>query len=350
MSTSAFTSLGVIAASAAAIACACGPRETGPARAPLEVRVDGATVPRQARPPAPAPAGQERSPGENGPRTPADLIGEVGRLAPDPETTLFVNSREIRAHAWAEDLERAIASVLVGWDQFMPRDLVHPIRDVDWVVMAGDLTLGHTDDNVFVARYTFDEARADAVTRDLLPRLEQSGDVALGIAGASAIHARVDGADRAYVRAAPHVLAIVPQRQASAAATRIQSASVPDAPRPGELARLVTRSRAARRRLPEAIREVRAWLEPHDGRIALHVEGECPTDDAARGALEELKLTIGVARSRTLVRVALGGILSRAKLSRDGRVVRATTEIDQGELKRLVALTCSRTASCADEP
>lgn len=292
--------------------------------------------------------GEAHDPGEGGPSTPEGMIGDLGRLAPAPPTTLLVHSREIRAHAWAPDLERAIVSVLSGWDRFMPRELVHPIRDVDWVLMAGDLVLGRTDDDLYVARYAMAEPRAREVEKALAARF--GGASPLSLPGASAFTATVDGAERAYVRVAPALLAIVPRASASAAAERLARATVPERPRPGELARIAMRRDGGFPGLPPEIRELRAWLSPAGERVALGVEGITSTDDAARVALDGLTRRLEAVRRQRIARIAVGAALASVTLSRDGRVVRARALLERDELRRLVALQCARTSACPDEP
>jgi len=131
--------------------------------------------------------------GSNGPKDPEGMVGPAGKTAPSPYTmALLVNSAAMRAHPLGQRVLSALTGVLVGWGTFMPMDLVHPLKDVDWVLLVGNLVMGHTDDNTFLSHHNLPEKKADTVSAQLMKRLNGK-KTALGF------NAEVDGAERAYL-------------------------------------------------------------------------------------------------------------------------------------------------------
>jgi hypothetical protein len=337
----------------ALLGCAAPPPE--PATASSAPRTPPATS--VAVDPAPEPApepptdDQDSQPppalpaGANGPSDAVGLIGEAGQVVTGtPDTVLLVNSARIRAHPSAESLSRVITGVLAGWSQFMPTDLIDPIHDVDWVLMAGTLIMGSTQNNVFVARYNVSEPRADEVSKTLLKRLPKAREARLGVKGAKAITAHVDGAERAFVRARPGILAIVPAADGKRAAELFGKIEPPRTVREGELLRFAVPDRPSRLMwmIPPEVKALRVWMEPGAGaEILLHAEGDCEDGAAAERVVEYLQRNLEQQSRRLAVRLAIGALLERTRFWQDGRVARMSTTLHERDL-RAAALFTSR--------
>jgi hypothetical protein len=302
--------------------------------------------PRARLPPPPLPAGA------NGPRDAREMIGDAGELAPAPHrATLLVSSAAVRAHPWGDVLGKAITAVFSGWGDFMPYDVVHPTKDVDWVMMSGSLVLGSTQQNVFVARHNLTEPKADAAAGALLKRLPAAKKTDVGVKGVVALTAHIDGADRLYLRPKPGVLAIVPPPEAKRAVELLRRVELPASVRAGELVR-VAYSKGTRLRmfsaLPSSVDGMRAWLEAaKEGGVVAHAELDCGTAEQAAAAADDLADRIGAALSSPLVRVAFGALKERMRIWPDGATVRVRAELAEEELRAVATLACARTAACA---
>jgi hypothetical protein len=279
-----------------------------------------------APPPAPPEPKRAPPPGSSGPTDAVGLVGEAGRIVPEgAETILFVNGAAIRKLPSADAFRRAITSTLVGWDQFMPVDLVDPIRDIDWVVIAGSLMLGSTQKNVFLAHYNVPEPAADVVTNKLVARMPK------GKREGNGLTAEIDGAPRAYLRPKAGVLAIVPPEDGKRVADVLGRAKVAASVRPGEALRVVWngRRRAWATHVPRAVTRARAWiLAGDDGHLRVAAEGDCADEGAASEAVGELHDELDRVTQSTFARLLLGPLAEAKALWSDAHVVRYDAPLD----------------------
>ncbi|HSO36904.1 MAG TPA: hypothetical protein VLT33_30470, partial [Labilithrix sp.] len=310
--------------------------------APL-ARSDDAGAPEAAAPRA-LPAGS------NGPRDAVGMIGDAGKVFPDEATTvLLVNSAVMRAHPLGTRAMQLLTSVLVGWDQFMPIDLVHPVRDLDWVLLAGTLVMGSTRNAVFVSRYNVPEAKADLVSAELMKRLANGKKTKLGVAGVTSFTATVDGAERAYVRPKAGVLAIVPAADGKRTAELLATADVATAPRPGELVRIAwPRASRAPLPVPRAVRALRIWINgAAKDELTIAAEGECSDEAAALAAADDLRSRLR-ARAPGFARAVLRPVIDDAAIWADGNVVRYEAKLPEALLEMAAGLACMQATGKAD--
>jgi hypothetical protein len=297
-------------------------------------------------------AGPALPKGANGPRDPVGLIGEAGKIVPaNRETVLLVNSAEIRAHPWGNDLRAVITTVLAGWSQFMPYDLVHPTDDVDYVVLSGSLWLRMTRDNVLLARHRVPEPRADAVFATLAQRLGgQATDV--GVPGTKAITGEVDGADRTFVRPRPGVLAVTPPADAARTAEFLRRTPLPDAVRRGELVRITYEGRRGMLTgwLPDTIGSLRFWVTADGGKTTANLEGDCASAADAEGAVKVIQEKLAREQRSLPVRMLSNGILERIVVWQDGAIVRLLLDLQAEDVRLATVMAClARGAPCATE-
>ena len=316
-------------------------------------------IPEQATPPAAVAAGTDRadagaaaaatphalSAGSDGPGDAVGMIGEAGRIFPESATTVMLaNTAAMRAHPLGPRLMQLITTVLIGWDQFMPVDLVPPVRDLEWVMLAGTLVMGSTRSAVFLSRYNVSEPAADGVSAELMKRLGSAKKTKLGVIGATSFSAIVDGTERAYVRPQPGVLAIVPSAEGQRVAEVLAKTSIPVAVRPGELLR-VSWPHATRVAfpLPGAVKAARVWITgPSKDELVLAAEGECSDGAAALEAVDELRERLRGSAPSGFARALLRPFVDDAAIWADGRVIRYEAKLPEAMLDAFIALTCMK--------
>jgi hypothetical protein len=346
----------VAGAALCALSAGCGSNE--PAKRPLAIPEQPDAG--EAGAPAPiavavaaepvAPIVRTMPAGANGPHDAAGMIGAAGAaVVGSPEMTAFVNTAEIRAHPKGEQIGRPLVAALVGWNTFMPHDLVHPLRETNWVLMSGSLYLGSTQKNVILASHTLDEKGADGVFTQLEKRLPGKR-VDLKVAGVKSLEATVDGGERAYVRAKPGVLAIVPKDEGKRVAELVRRVEVSPSLRKGELVRI------AFARVPRQVSSFmqvrlgpsRVWIEADGPALSLNAEADCRDDEDAARTAEQVRAALDGVRG-------IGGLAARsltrdAAVWPDGKVVRYRAELDERILGLLSMAVCAGDAACGIPP
>lgn len=307
---------------------ACG---GGTSPKPIEVPVAsekdaGAPV----APPAPAPNDDAPLPlGANGPTDAAGLIGEAGAiLPPNPETLLLVNSAEIRKHPNADAIRRLVMSGLVGWNMFMPHDIVDPIREVDWALVSGSIYLGHTQRTTFLAHYNLSDARTDAAIDLLLKRLATTQRE-----GPRSFTATVDGARHWYAVPRLGTLLIAPMSPPDLGrdmAARFGKVTVPANVRQGELVRLSgdPRRSPVARYLPAEVKTFRMWILPEGDAISLHFEGDCEDEVSADAAVVHARRELAGFSRSAIVRMVARKLIAPQLVRRTGKTLRYDAVVD----------------------
>jgi hypothetical protein len=280
--------------------------------------------------------------GWNGPRDANALLGAAGEaITGSPESLVFVHSSAIRADARRDQLRNALLGVLPGWSEFMPYDVVDPIRDVDWVVMSGSLVMGSTESNIILARYNLTEERADVAMATLLKVLPSAHPTSVP-SGAPAITARVDGVERLYVRPRPGLLAIVPIDDGPRVTILLARTGAPTDMRRGELLRIADRKPRGEAFGAPQLRGTRVWVMATRKRTTtVRVEGDCDTADAARGALEAIDARLHDGTIPTWTKL-VAPWLGRIRLHADGPVVRASVALGEDDVEMLAKLAACR--------
>ena len=270
--------------------------------------------------PSPAPEDAPLPLGANGPTDAVGLIGEAGAiLPPNPETLLLVNSAEIRKHPNAESIRRLVMKGLVGWDMFMPHDIVDPIREVDWALVSGSIYLRHTDRTTFLAHYNLDDARTDAAIALLLKRLAKPSRE-----GPRSFTATVDGARHWYAVPRVGTLLIAPIDKGADMAARFAKVSLPASVRPGELVRLsgdLARSPVAGY-FPEDVKTFRLWILREGDGLSIHFEGECVDEAAAEVAVVAGRGRLASFGRSAIVRMVARKLIAPDLVRRSGKTVR----------------------------
>jgi hypothetical protein len=283
--------------------------------------------------------------GSDGPGDAVGMIGEAGRIFPESATTVMLtNNAAMRAHPLGPRLMQLITTVLIGWDLFMPVDLVPPARDLEWVMLGGTLVLGSTRSAVFVSRYNVSEPAADAVSAELMKRLGNAKKTQLGVAGVKSFNAVVDRAERAYIRPQTGILAIVPSGEGQHTAEVLAKASIPNAVRPGELVR-VSWPRAMRVAfpLPHAVSAVRVWITGGaKDDLTIAAEGDCNDGAAALEAVDELRDRLRSSAPSGFARAMMRPFVDDAAIWADGKVVRYEAKLPEPMLDAMVTFMCMR--------
>ena len=302
-----------------------GVRDAGPRDAAPDVVVDAA-VAREVE----TPAGE----GWLGPRDATSLIGPAGAaVTGTPTTIVLVHSAAIRVDARSEMVRKVLLSLLPGWQTFMPYDVVDPLADVDWVLMAGSLTLGRTASNVFIAHHNLSEASADVAMATLSKRLPKVRPVSGFGGGTKAFVAFIDGADRLYVRPSPGVLAIVPAADGKRIAELLARVEVPADVRPGELVRIVDNATQRITSIPAPVQRARYWmLATTGGATIVRLEGDCASESDALAAAAAVRGALDTANP--MMKMVFPS-LAHVDVHTAGTAVRASASLNEDEVRFL---------------
>lgn len=298
---------------------ACGGGSPKAIEVPVANEQDGGASPLVVKP-APPPEDASLPPGANGPTDAVGLIGEAGAiLPPNPESLLLVNAAEIRKHPNGEAIRRLVMKSLVGWNMFMPHDIVDPIREVDWALVSGSIFLHHTDRTTFLAHYNLDDARTDAAITLLLKRLAKTSRE-----GPRSFTATVDGARHWYAVPRTGTLLIAPIDKGAEMAARFAKVNVPAGVRPGEIVRLsgdLARSPVAGY-FPEEVKTFRLWILPEGDGLSIHFEGECVDEAAAEVALVTGRRRLASFGRSAIVRMVARKLIAPDLVRRTGKTIR----------------------------
>ena len=255
------------------------------------------------------------------------MIGAAGAaVTGSPEMTAFVNTAEMRAHPRGEEIGRRLVASLAGWNMFMPHDLVHPLRETNWVLMSGSLFLGSTQKNVILASHTLDEKRADGVFSQLEKRLPGKASPQ----GRWRESARGDGRWR---RAG--------LRQSEGGRPRDSSEGRGQACRgaPTSCRRLAGAAQGRARRIafarvpralsrfgPIRIGPSRFWIEAEAAALTLNGEADCKDDEEASRTAKQIRAALDDVRG--IEALAARSLTRDASVWPDGKVVRYRAELD----------------------
>ncbi len=240
-------------------------------------------------------------------------------------------------------MRRILLGTLPGWGQFMPYDVVDPINDIDWVLMAGSLVLGQTAANVFIAHYDLTEAQADVAMATLLKTLPRALAAPTFGGAPKAFTALIDGTDRLYVRPRPGVLAIVPVSEGRRIVDLLARVDVPTDARPRELARVVdsTALRYMSIGVPQ-IQSARYWITATENdATTVRLEADCGTPADAVAAADEMATRIKSASGSFGVKL-MAPWLEHIAVHAVGAEVRGSVGLHEGDVNGVAILAGCR--------
>jgi hypothetical protein len=278
----------------------------------------------------------------NGPRDPGSIIGMAGLAsAGKVNVTVLVNMSAVRGHPVGSRLGPLFTS-LPQWSEFLRGNeaTFDPMRDTEWLMIYGP-SLVHTERAAVLIRYSVSDAIIDNAVDVASKNYAKGGPLDAGVSGVKVMLGHADNAERAFVRAQPQVLAIVPPDKASLFAASLQKRKVSPKVRAGEALRLIVKDPHRQIALkglkfPEELSELRLWVVPRpDGGADVFGEGDCTTEEAA--GTTAVALTDVIAKSNSgLVQTATGGLLNGVRLEASGTHVFLRTSASKAQLERVI--------------
>lgn len=286
--------------------------------------------------------------GANGPNDPGSIIGMPGILsAGKVNVTLLVNMQVIKQHP----VGKRIGPLLYGirqWSEFMngTEGVVDPVRDTDWVMIYGP-SLIHTERDAVLVRYSAPDSVVDKAIEIASNNYSQGGPFDAGVPGVKARLAHADNAERVFLRAQPHVLAVVPPDKAYDFARVLKRAPVQPKVRPGEAMRLIVKDPYRQisirdLKFPTSLSEIRLWIVPDkEGNAMVYGEGDC-ADDAAAIDVKNVVATTLSRINNPLVQIATRGMLNDVKIQTNGSRVELSMTATNEQIEVLLQLVAAK--------
>jgi len=286
--------------------------------------------------------------GANGPNDPGAMIGMPGILsAGKVNVTLLVNMQVIKQHP----VGKRLGPLLYGirqWSEFMngTEGVVDPVRDTDWVMIYGP-SLIHTERDAVLVRYSAPDSVVDKAIEIASNNYSQGGPYDAGVPGVKARLAHADNAERVFLRAQPHVLAVVPPDKAYDFARVLKRAPVQPKVRPGEAMRLIVKDPYRQisirdLKFPNSLSEIRLWIVPDkDGNAMVYGEGDC-ADEAAAVDVQNVVTTTLARINNPLVQIATRGMLNEVRVETKGSQVTLSMAATNEQIEVLLQLVAAR--------
>ena len=277
------------------------------------------------------------------PRDPGETIGVPGLLsAGQVNVTLLVNVAVIRANAVGAQLGPLLNAV-PQWASFMKgsSNAIDPIRDTDWILIYGP-SLIHTDRDAVIVRYSVPDELVESTIEAIASEYEKGGALDVGVPGMKAWKGHADNGERAFLRAQPHVLVIVPPDKAAQFAKVMSKAAIAPKVRPTEAMRLTLKNPSKQIAIPslkfdESVKEIRLWIVPRasDGGADVYAEGDCTDEASAQQSAADFTKLIANTNS-FLVKSATGGVLSNLVVTTEGKQMKLHLDASQAQLDRVL--------------
>lgn len=286
--------------------------------------------------------------GANGPSDPGAMIGMPGILsAGKVNVTLLVNMNVIKVHP----VGKRLGPLLYGikqWAEFMngTEGVVDPVKDTDWVLVYGP-SLIHTERDAVLVHYSAPDQVVDRAIDIAANNYAQGGPFDAGVPGVKARLAHADNAERVFLRAQPHVLAVVPPDKAYDFARVLKKAPVQPKVRPGEAMRLTVKDPYRQisikdLKFPTSLSEIRLWIIPNkDGSAMVYGEGDC-TDEAGAEDVSKVVTTTINRINNPLVQLATRGMLNEVKVDVHGTHVELSMPATVDQIEMLLQLIAAK--------
>ncbi len=328
------------ALAAAARADAGAPHDAGP---PADAGSVTDAASQEDAAPSDAGAPQDGGPGDAGPALaasadagPSAIVG--AQIQADVNlVVLVVNAEVIRQNPVGAKMGFLLRGI-PQWDEFMNGTGIDPVRDADWVQVAGP-SLINTARDVVLIRYSVPDAIVDRAVDVVSHKYDRGGKIDLGVPGVRASLAHADRAERVLIRAQPHVLAVVPPSIAEKSARQLTQARLPAHNHPGEAVYLkLANPHHPIPELPEAISELRLRAVPRaDLGADVFIEGDTKDADAAAGAADDLRRFVR-RHNDTLTSMITHGLFDRVEVTTEGPLVKMHVPVTLDQIQTLTAL------------
>jgi hypothetical protein len=299
---------------------------------------------------SPASAGAEGGPGDGGA---ADDAAAVAMTDGGPNAivgaaiqadvnlvTLVVNAEVIRLHPVGARMGYLLRGI-PQWDEFMSGTDIDPVRDADWVQVAGP-SLINTARDVVLIHYSVADAVVDHAVSIVSHKYDRGGPFDAGVPGVKASLAHADRAERVLLRAQPHVLAVVPPSIAEKSARQLVAARLPAHNHPGEAVYLrLVNPHHPMPELPETITEMRLRVVPRaDLGVDVFIEGDTKDASTAAEAATELRRIVR-RHDDALTSMLTHGLFDRVDVTTEGPLVKAHIPVTLDQIETVTALVSS---------
>jgi hypothetical protein len=254
--------------------------------------------------------------------------------------TLVINAEVIRQHPVGARMGYLLRGI-PQWDEFMSGTDIDPVRDADWVQVAGP-SLINTARDVVLIHYSVADSVVDHAVSVVSRKYDRGGPFDAGVPGVKASLAHADRAERVLLRAQPHVLAVVPPSIAEKSARQLVAARLPAHNHPGEAVymRLVNPHHPMPE-LPEAITEMRLRVVPRpDLGADVFIEGDTKDASAATDAAAEMRRLVR-RHDDAITSMLTHGLFDRVEVTTEGPLVKAHVPVTLDQIETITALVSS---------
>lgn len=253
---------------------------------------------------------------------------------------LIVNAEVIRQHPVGAKMGYLLRGI-PQWDEFMSGTDIDPVRDADWVQIAGP-SLINTARDVVLIHYSVSDAVVDRAIDVVTRKYDRGGAFDAGVPGVKASLAHADRAERVLLRAQPHVLAVVPPSIAEKSARQLHDARLPAHNHPGEAVYLkLVNPHHPMPEVPEAITEMRLRVVPRpDFGADVFVEGDTKDADAAADAAEGLRRLVR-RHNDAFTSMLTHGLFDHVETTNEGPLVKSHLVVSLDQIETLAALVSS---------
>jgi len=251
--------------------------------------------------------------------------------------TLVVNAEVIRQHPVGARMGYLLRGI-PQWDEFMSGTDIDPIRDTDWVQIAGP-SLINTARDVVLIHYSAPDVVVDRAIDVVSRKYDRGGRFDAGVPGVKATLAHADRAERVLLRAQPHVLAVVPPSIAEKSARQLVAARLPAHNHPGEAVYLrLVNPHHPMPEIPETITEMRLRVVPRaDLGADVIIEGDTKDAGEAADAADGLRRIVR-RHNDALTSMLTHGLFDRVEVKTEGALVRAYIPVTLDQIETLTAL------------
>ncbi len=253
---------------------------------------------------------------------------------------LVVNAEVIRLHPVGAKMGFLLRGI-PQWDEFMSGTDIDPVRDADWVQIAGP-SLINTARDVVLIHYSAPDAVIDRAIDVVSRKYDRGGPFDAGVPGVRATLAHADRAERVLLRAQPHVLAVVPPSVAEKSARQLHDVRLPAHNHPGEAVYLrLVNPHHPMPEVPEAISEMRLRVVPRpDLGADVFVEGDTKDASSAGEAADELRKLVR-RHNDAFTSMLTHGLFDHVETSSEGPMVKSHLVVTLDQIETLTALVAS---------
>jgi hypothetical protein len=253
---------------------------------------------------------------------------------------LVVNAEVIRQHPVGAKMGYLLRGI-PQWDEFMSGTDIDPVRDADWVQIAGP-SLINTARDVVLIHYSVSDAVVDRAVDVVMRKYDRGGPFDAGVPGVKATLAHADRSERVLLRAQPHVLAVVPPSIAEKSARQLHDARLPAHNHPGEAVYLkLVNPHHPMPEVPEAITEMRLRVVPRpDFGADVFVEGDTKDATSAAEAADGLRRLVR-RHNDAFTAMLTHGLFDHVETTSEGPLVKSHLVVTLDQIQTLTALVSS---------